>query len=268
MGWGTLKTSAGKAYVWLIRRPAYMLLTASDERLSREEPRRFAHSWVGLLALSLLWGIAMAGLWGAALQIFGNDPPRALSAVVTVGMTLLWLYRLSAARLVEAAAGPDSVMRTLFAAMLVVAMVFFYTAMREQYYREAYGLPEWLGWVRPPFKNCRLLLLMPLWGAWAMMILVQFVRPGPQTEPAVSAFAAGCGPLTATASLALPLTTSIFYFHFLPWQQLYASAAAIVVAIAGGYGLCRRCGGLTRGSLLAANLLTQLAFLLTYLALQ
>ena len=43
-------------------------------------------------------------------------------------------------------------------------------------------------------------------------------------------------------------------------------AAAFVAAVAGGLVLCRRAGGVTRQALLANNLVTQIAFLLAYLA--
>jgi uncharacterized membrane protein YozB (DUF420 family) len=66
--------------------------------------------------------------------------------------------------------------------------------------------------------------------------------------------------------MGLVLAWSILYFRFLPWAQVGISALAALAAVLGGLALCRRAGGLTHQVLLAANLLTQIVFLLVYLA--
>ena len=99
-----------------------------------------------------------------------------------------------------------------------------------------------------------------------MLVLPQFCKPDEATEPAVAAFAAGCGPLAAAACMAVPMGLSICYFSYLAWTQLAIAGAAVLAATAGGTLLCRATGGLKRDSLLAANLLTQIVFILAYLA--
>jgi F0F1-type ATP synthase membrane subunit c/vacuolar-type H+-ATPase subunit K len=59
---------------------------------------------------------------------------------------------------------------------------------------------------------------------------------------------------------------TIVYFNFLPWTQLTISAAALVAAIGSGIGLCRFAGGVTRKNLLATSAVTQIVFLMAYLA--
>ena len=66
--------------------------------------------------------------------------------------------------------------------------------------------------------------------------------------------------------MAGPLAGSIIYFNFLPWTQLSISAAVIFASIAGGAVLGRLNGGLNRKTLLGANLLSQIVFILAYLA--
>jgi len=113
------------------------------------------------------------------------------------------------------------------------------------------------------------LLLMPVWGAWSMLIAIQFCRPDGATDSVTRRFARGCGPLAAAACLAPPLAGTIVYFHYLgPAAQAGISAVTVATAIASGPILCRLARGLTRDALLTGNLLTQLAFLMACLGWQ
>ena len=66
--------------------------------------------------------------------------------------------------------------------------------------------------------------------------------------------------------MAVPLIGSVIYFNYLPWTQLSIPAVAVAAAVLSGWGLSRRAGGLRRRTLLAVNILTQLAFLGAYVA--
>ena len=123
-----------------------------------------------------------------------------------------------------------------------------------------------LQWLRPEYDVYRVLLLMPVWGGWSMLNLGLFCRANQATEPAVRALGGGCGPVRVAVCMAVMLAATTFYFDFLFWPQLCVSGSAILAAIFGGRLICRFGGGLRRDSLLATNLLTQLAFLLAYLA--
>jgi len=251
---------------WLARRPSYMLLTACDERLSGELPARFTYAWAELLVLSTCWGLASVGIWSVVWGLFGGPFGLVLPAATVAGAFVLWPFRRASAALVETLLPAESAARAFGAAVLVVLLTLALMSLQPYDYRRDAHLPDWIAWFRPWIKLYRVLLLMPLWGAWAMLITPQFTRPKADTEPAVAAFARGCGPLAAAAVMAALLAATITYFNFLPWEQVGISGAAVIAATAGGVLCCQATGGLNRRALLAANVLTQLAFLLAYLA--
>ena len=252
---------------WLKSRPSVLFLTADDERLAAEDPRRFARVWVGLLGISGLWGLVTIGLWKLADSLFGQTGGIFVmpAAVVSVAI-VLGFYRHSAESLVNLLASPRPASRSLVAAVLVVVLAMCLTVLRADWYRPEAVLPEWAAWVRPESKIYRVLLLAPLWGAWTMLILPQFRRPEASDAPIAAALARGCGPLTATILMGLLLGWSIWYFAYLPWTQLTISGAGILAAIGGGLLLVRRRGKMDRDVLLGANLLTQLVVLTAFLA--
>lgn len=253
------------AYRWLTRWPSCLLLAAPDDALSAEPPGRFRHAWAGLMVLGLAWGVGMAALWTWSGWLFGwySGMPLMPAAAVLAAVTL-WMYRrslLALSRLLGGREAAPAVVATL-TAVLALALLGL-RGWNEDGFPPA--LPQLLQGLWPR-ASCRTLILMPLWGAWAMLITAQFRRPTDRTEPAVAAFARGCGPLSAAGSMGVLLAVTIRQFDYLPWWQLSIPGVTIAVAIAGGLGLCRRAGGLKRSALLAVNLLTQTAFLLAYLA--
>ena len=180
---------------------------------------------------------------------------------------VLWPFRRACASLADLCAGKDGPSRPVVLSVLVVGLAMCLMSIRPVYHSREYALPEWLQWVLPGEDYYRVLLLMPLWGAWSMLITPQFRRASGATEPYVAAMARGGGAGTAAACLVVPLAGSIFYFHYLGLRgEVVVSAVAALSAIAAGLVCCRAAGGLTRRALLAANLLTQIAFLLAYLA--
>jgi len=251
---------------WLARRPGLMFLTAGDERLSSEPPGRFVYAWAELMLVSLAWGLANVGLWAAAWKLFGEPLGRAMPAAVVAAVMLVWPFRRAAAAAVKIVAGADSTARAIVSGVLVVVLSIGLLSLRTDYYRPDAPLPPWIAWFRPWVKLYRVLILMPLWGGWAMVVIPQFRRLGAGADRVLAGFVGGCTPLAAAAVMGLLLGVTITYFNFLPWEQLTISAVTIITALAGGALLCRRAGGLSRKALLAANIITQLAFLLACLA--
>lgn len=126
-------------------------------------------------------------------------------------------------------------------------------------------LPQAWAWLWPRALY-RVLLLTPVWGAWSMLALGQFHRPSARTDAPARHFAAGVSPLATAAWLAVPLAGSLIYLNFLfPWHFL-PPVAAMLAALGGGTLIVRLRGGLSRAALLATNFLTQLAFLIAYVA--
>ena len=259
---GTVKS----IFTWAVNRPSYLLLVAADERLSAAGAQQFAHAWPGVMVLSLAWGLASAGLWGVGLVVFGNPADLPLmSTALVVGASAIWPYRRAVSAVGEVLGGGDSRIEGLVTCVTVIFWALALLGLEGWDHDWPTSLaPHWR-WLRAQ-PMYRALLLAPLWGGWAMLIVPQFCRANGRTEPAVAAFAAGCGPLAAAACMGAIAAGTVLYFNYLPWRQLSISAAAVLAAIAGGVVLCRTAGGLNRRSLLAANLLTQLAFLAAYLA--
>ena len=250
----------------LFIRQGYLLLTAGDERLAQEEPGQFEGAALGLMLLSLGWGLAAIGAWGAAWMLFGDFGLLIMPSLAAAAVMVLWPFRRAAVSLAGRLGGSDPTARGMTAAMLTLVLVLTLLRLNPDVYAAEYSLPWWLAWLRPQTKIYRVLLLMPLWGGWAMIATAQFCRPNGLTEPTVAAFARGCGPIRTAMSMGLLLAATIIYFGYLPWWQLSISGAAAASAIAGGWTFSRLCGGLRRDALLAVNLLTQLVFLLAYVA--
>ena len=250
---------------WLRSRPAYLLMTADDERLTREPPGRFVRAWLGLMLLSLGWGIASVALYGAAWREFGEYTGIQLIPVAAVvAATAIWLYRKAILALAGAFCGHGAQDRAVGASVIVVVLALMLLGLKSRQPDWATHLPWIWHWIPPTMF--RVLILAPLWGAWAMLIAPQFCRPTEKTEPAVAALIGGCGPLTAAICMAGPLAATLYAFRVWGWWYLTIPAGTILAAVIGGLLLCRRHGGPTREALLAGNLLTQIVFVLCYLA--
>jgi len=259
-----------RTYGWLVDRPSYMLLTASDERLADAAPERFARAWMGLMGLSLLWGIAMAYLFGGARSLFGDVTGMLVIPAATVtALTVMWLYRRAVVDLARAIVRgrAEQIAPGAAAITLVLALAMLGLESWQPDYSDS--MPWFLHWI--PRTMFRPLILAPLWGAWAMLITLQFCRPTERTEPAVAALARGCGPLTAAMCMLVPFAATVFSFRPFysthdRWQHLIIPSLTALTAIAGGWLFCRLDGAPMRRGLLATNMLTQLVLILAYLA--
>jgi hypothetical protein len=246
-------------------------LTAPAERLAADAPRGFRHAWAQLMVVSLLWGVFLAWLWGTAWTVFGDYfglPLMHVAAVVSV--TALWLFRRSLLALGRCLGGRDPRVQNLVGTVALLVLALALLGLRKSYDRDALAwLPPMWQWACPMLVQ-RVLILAPLWGAWAMLIACQFCKPADDAARGVIAFAEGCSAPAAALSVVLPLCGTVLYLHFLRnyvnWWRLIVPTVTVAVAIAAGVLLCRRTGGLTRRALLASNFLTQLAFILVYLA--
>jgi hypothetical protein len=252
------------AAAWIRHRPGYMYLTAGQEALERQAPSRFARAWPWIMVQGLLWGMVLTNMWGLAWMIFRGFPPLLMPAAATLSFFVLWPFRRAITALLDLCANGDASSRPVLAAVFVVVLGLCFAWLAPGPWIIEYPvLPWWLEWVRPGSSLYRVLLLMPLWGAWSMVITPQFCRAGEKTDPVTAAIARGCSPVGAAACLVPILGATIFYFHYLGFQlQVVISAVAACTAIASGLLCCRLTGGLTRRALLAANFLTQVAFLL------
>ncbi len=251
----------------ICRLPGLMLLVADDAALARQEPRRFRFAWLSLLGVSLAWGGASVAVWATAWKLFGDI--SALLVMPSLAVTVLAVLgpgRLMFNSLARRLGGRRVVLRSLAGTILACTIGCALLAIKPETYTPENRWPDLLAWLRPAHKMYRVMWLMPLWGAWAMLILPQFRKPDDRTEPSVAALAGGFGPLSAAACMGAILAVTILYFGFMPWTQLTISLAAITAAVAGGMVFCAMEGGLSRRALLSTNLLTQIVFVLAYVA--
>ena len=258
---------ASGAAGWLARQPAMIFMLADEERLAAEEPERFARAWFGLAVGAVLWGIVLANIWGISYTVFRDPDFPIMPTACTLGLFCLWPFRRAVTALGRQLGEQSVEGRTVAVAVVVVALAMTFMRLSPDPYRGEFPrLPWWIAWVRPQDKPYRVLLLMPAWGTWAMLITLKFCRPGRRTEPQLAALARGCDAVMVAIFMAVLLGVSIFYFHYLGLGgQVLVPLATIVAAIAGGIGFCRPPGGLTRQGLLAANLAAQIVFVMAYL---
>ena len=254
---------------WLTARPSYQFVTLSEQKLRYLPARRFSRAWFGLMAGSLGWGIASAWLWAGVWKLFNDPRDLMIMPALMMAGAILWLFRRGAVALIEIAFGREGTGRGLGGAALVVLLVMVLLRLQAYWYTGhlEYSLPDCIAWVRPGGKVYRVLVLMPLWGAWSMMAVCQFYKPTRRTERSVAAFARGCGPVATAVCMAVPLAMTIGYVGHLGLRaQLTIPAVTIGTAIVGGLVLCRATGALSRRGLLAGNILTQIVFVLVFLA--
>jgi hypothetical protein len=248
---------------------AYFILTADECRLKSYDPVGFRRGWIGLLLVSFLWGLASIGLWNLSIRLFGMPGGmNVMSAMVLAAVILLFPMRLAAIFLCGLLGGKDTTARMLFMGVLVMVLTMCLLSLRPDWHASESPLPWVLGWLRPLSKSNRVLLLAPMWGAWSMLILPNFHRIDPDAFPQISAMAKGCGPLTATITMGVLLGWSGGYFAYLSWVQVCVSTTAVLVGVFGGLLLAYRNGQMDRKVLLATNLLTQLAVLVSFLGIR
>lgn len=265
---GMMLRLAFRSARWILARPAVLLMSADDARLAGEDLERFRRAWLGLAIFGLLWGVVLACVWGAAWKVFGDWGFLIMPAAITLAFYCLWPFSQAVTALGRQVGGKSPERRALAIAVVVVVMAMCLMRLSPDWQRQEFPkLAWWIAWLRPEAKLYRVLMLMPAWGAWAMLITVKLCRLGERTEPQIAALARGCDAIAVAVFMAVLLGVSIAYFHHLGLGgQVLVPLATIVAAIAGGIGFSRASGGLTRQGLLAANLTTQIVFIMAYLA--
>ncbi len=219
-----------------------------------------------------VFGLLLAGLWSVT-----SDLTRGLSwkwkaldsilpALACGTAVAFGLFRQGARSLLSPLAGRlpwlDLPSRVLLA--IAIALV-----LNAEAYTPIFptSLPMRLAWLWPP-AIYRVLVLTALWGTWAVIVLGQFHRPTETTLEQTRRLVTTITPIWAAVSLAIPLAGTLLYLRYRsPWHFIPA-VAAIVAALGGGTFLVRTRGGISREVLLAAAVVTQLAFLLGYLAIR
>lgn len=251
---------------WQTIRAGYRLLACDEEAVALHEPSEYALAGVGVLGVSAIWAAMAVGLWALGTFLFGGPGGfYPMEALLLGSVMLLGLYRRSAEALLEILSGENPARQALLGGLLAVGVIICLMVLKPDWYRTENSWGQ-LDILRPASKVTRVLILMPLWGAWSMWMLPQFSHGSSAVSPAISAMTKFVGPLSGAAMMGLLLAGTIGYMGFLPWTQLTISAATIAAALGGGACLLQRRGQLDLRVLRATNLLTQLTFLASYLA--
>lgn len=252
--------------------PALVFLVGSRRQLGRFGPGRLAGAGWRLMLLGAALGLGFVGLWELTYRL---SRPHLTHGVVTaqtcaaVACAVAWValtYRRGFLSLIKIIAGP----RRRIQWPGLVGVVAAWAALLS--YAVRYWNPDWpthlpaaAAWLWPRALY-RVILLAPVWGSWSMVVLGKFHASTAKTDPYPQALADGTSPVAAAALLALPLAGSFIYLMFLAQPLRFVPPAAAILAALGGGALAIRIRGrLCREALLAANVLTQSAFLLAYL---
>ena len=241
-----------------------MFMTAGDERLDAQDPARFTYAWIGLMGLSILTGLMLIFVWSLTWRLCLDWDRLSRPAAVTAIVVLAWTMRMSLVSIGPALRlrGKANQFGAAAAAAALVGVGFMSLVERYPVGYE-YAMSGWIDWIRPELSIFRVLLLMPVWGAWSILIAGQFQPANAITDPATRRFVRGCGPLAAAACIAIPLAGTIVYFHYMGvFGQVTVTVATLLTAIISGPILCKLGGGLSRQGLLAASMITQIVFLM------
>jgi len=258
-------TTITAAIRWIGSRPGYLYMTAEDRVLENQCPGRFRYAWAEVFVFSLCWSLLSLAIWGTAWKLFGETSGRVMPAVSVAVVFVLWPYRMAISGGLRIVLPQDQTWRAVAGSALLVVLTMALVSLKRDWRHDPY-LPAWLAWIRPWEKMHRTILLMPLWGAWAMFVTPQFCRKGQAGCPATVAFVRGCSPVSAAATMGLLIALTITYYNYLGWWQLPISAVAASSAVLSGLVFAGLSGGPTRRALLAANVATQIAFLLASIA--
>ncbi len=258
-------TEAGGHWAPLLAAAGFLF--GDDRRFDDVDDPRLDRMWIWTGAVALAWGCILAAIWALAANAFpywkSSDIPL-MPAAAVVGAMALGPYRRALAAPAKLLSPGESASATTISAAVVVILALSLLGI-PPFYREGVHLPSWLAWIRPQTEY-RVLILMPLWGAWAMMTPLHFCKVD-SAGALVRAFA-NRQPVIGTAMwMALALAMSLWQLSCLRygWVALPAGLALAAGSL-GAVAICRFSGGITHSALLAANLMTQLAFLLGYLA--
>ncbi|HET6429771.1 MAG TPA: hypothetical protein VFJ30_15250 [Phycisphaerae bacterium] len=249
-------------------RAVWSYLSASPRRLGAGVPEGLDRPVRALATVSAAWGVAMVMLWHVVHRLtFPALLHWIFPALACAAVWLVGPYRWGWMALARSATPSGGRWRAVRWAVLVGLGAWAFAAFHGLGWKHtdaATQLPGWLGWLWPRAMY-RVMLLTPLWGAWAMLVTVMYHRPTDRTDGPTRRLAGGVSAGAAAVMLAVPgAGTLVSLMSVEPaWRRFVPVAAAVAAAILGGMGLTRRFGGVSREVLLGCNVLTQLIFLTT-----
>jgi cobalamin synthase len=239
---------------------------------------RWANAGAWLPAWGLLIGVGYAASFRLVWLWLGEHQHIRLAPMaLLLALDVCWLgYRLLAGAAAVVGSWPDRRVRSPSSPLLAV-VVFLVMAILVKF-ALLVSLPagavtwpaDWRQHLRVvyPYVMYRPLILMPLWGRWAVLLAGTIGRVAPDGSDRLRRWTAGSrlavvmGWWVAIAGLTV-LYVSPTIFH-VGWSMLIA-LAMLVVAYMASFALARRFGGQTETTVTAAGWVVEMAFLLAYL---
>lgn len=258
---------------------AALFLFPLRDRLSEDAGWRRAGQWFS--AWGLIIGLFYAAGFSLGWRVFGEyQYIRFVPAVVVLALDLGFCgYRFVDALCRELPGGrgatagePITLTLPVLLAVLLLAM-FKYAillALPVGYFRDSMS-PTWRAGLGPLYVQPAIyhpLILMPLWGRWAMMLAMRIGCMAANSPARLRSMAGGLG-LRSLIGHWLAVSFLTMFFVSPPGGQLIlgvvAAPAVFLAAYLTSFALAKRHAGQTEGTILLAGLVGELAFLMTFL---
>jgi len=259
-----------------IRLAGRFLLPFREDQFGADADWRLAGRW--LIVWGLLIGILYAAVFRMTWRFFGEyQYIRFVPAACVLAIDLAFGgYRLLAA-FISVVARPQTGTLTLPGVLAVVLIALVKYAMLLSIptgVARSMESGEWSDWLTRfgilyPQAIYRPLVLMPLWGRWAMTLALSIGRCAPESSSRLRDMAAGVRlPLIMTYWL-LGAALTVLYSSGAPHSVARGTVIALLVMVAAyatSFILARRHGGQTEVTVGATGLVSEIAFLALYLS--
>lgn len=262
------RRSGGRMWRFILRIHAAWVYMAGSERSVQARPvELYQRPCLPLLLVALGWGVLSGLVWQLVNFISWRQYLHEYTApaAAVAALTFLFPLRPAAMEFSTLLLGRRKLVR--WGGLVVLAGLYWLLLRSSWRYHHDYAdwlTPRW-DWLWP-METYRLLVLAPLWGAWGIVVLGQFFRPGEQTDRATASLASPLHPLAVAACLLVPLAGSLACLRFLGPYHLVPPAAAMAAIFGGGVLLTIFRPPMRRAVLLGTGMLAQLAFLAGYVA--
>jgi cobalamin synthase len=243
-------------------------------RYADESDWRYAGRW--LVLWGLLIGAFYAVVFRGAWRWFGEYEKLRLGPVaVILALDLAWCgYRLISSVAVVAAGKDDRGNDTsngVAVLVAVVVIVIFKLALLLSLPMGGRVWPaDWRNhfWPLYPYATYRPLILMPLWGRWAMMLAMSIGRIAPHGSNRLRRMAEGNNLLRIMVYWLIGSGLTVVYCsassEHIP-RGIVIGLAVMVASYLSSYMLARRAGGQTEAAICVSGLVGELTFLVFYL---
>lgn len=261
---------------------ARFLLPADERKHAEDDNWRAAGHW--LVFWGVLIGVAYAGVFRGAWRWFGEYEyirwmPAAVVLAADMGLLGYRLFAGAAAvadrRYIPGPGGLTSVGLPAVTAVVLIAIVKFalivslpegrfQTQIEPGWGRATWG--PWLGRLYPE-AIYRPLILMPVWGRWAMSLALCLGRPAPGASPRLQQMTSGARLSVVMLFWLLSAALTTWYCSGSSSDLLRGvtiSLGVLTAAYCASFLAARRAGGQTEATVALTGLVAEVGFLVIY----